>query len=464
MGLVCYGTSRNGQQRQWIAVLVDEKNMAAQSLILFSEPLNNNDSGDSNAVTGMAFTKDDHFEHCLNIRFSAQGRVFCVLGNPGKKWVCERGAEGFFGAVTMGVSRRLTVVIKGGEKEFGLGWGGEVSRTTSLLYRHKKTILSLAYFPHHAIVLGVDEAGAVVCYDEGSQKTSVAYEFSSDIIVSDVQRIVGVDGAALLAVSQMPKVAAASRKGDDGFERMVYENRRVVFLSLNRSKQTGKMVIEQCNRHNPIEWAGIGGCQMIVRSLAGGRIAVASDSKLVLYQFSGDSPFAQQMWVKHLGGGVTANDVVSSLSVFDAYISLSHMYGSVAMFCEAGTEYSLWCKGVVPGRFDGPPPIMLASNVVLTPFKDGIAVMVRVGNELKFSFSIVLHGEVSCSFYDERRRTGYFATTRGEIFAVKLIADEVFRAIPSKAISNFADGKLLKEYFYNMNSSLSASFSKSDLI
>ncbi len=431
-------SSPNPRTRNWYMVifafwLISPSTSASDAVVfLFAEDLEN---GSAPLVVGtMRFTSDTRFKHCVSVDVS--GTVYVVVQNLQDAWTGLRAADEFAPLVTLalGSDKKVTLLSSLSGAGLALAWQGEVSYIPSLLYRHTATLRFLAAFPELALLVALDDRGKMLALhtnqlDPQTRRMACqkdVFIVPEGAIVSDMQRVVDATGATLLAISYARAPPA------DSEQRLVYHSREIVFLSV--ASIFGAAVVSAAPGLGGIPWPGTGSCQLQFRSLSAGRLVAACDAQVRLFSVAPNA--TKQLLSTDLRSG---NDIVSSLSVQGPMVTISHLFGSlVALKCSSTGEFEASFKAGASRATDGPVSLMLSEDVCVASSSQPFAtVLACVGNKLVSVARVTTEGPVCAAMYE--RAVGFFGTTTGELYAVRVLSADVTSKLLGKAESGVYD-------------------------
>ena len=396
----------------------------------------------------LRFSCDSNFLQIVTVQF-AGGAVYSASQTMEGLWMGVRTECDFVPLVSFNDATssngQIVTILSSPHDGMALSWGGQVGHTTRLLYRHSSTLLFVDYIPDLCLCVALDVKGQIVCFDpsqsgKGPMKAESSYNVGPDRLVSDMRRFTTRDGTNLLALALMPKVEMETSSTNTS--RMVYFQRSVVFLRFKRLPN-GELSIGQSPAHHSINLGGIGSCLVRLAPLPflEGGIAIAFDSFLQVVKFQEGSTDSVRVWATSLAADISSNDICTHISVSGNYLTLLHMYGSIAVLAgnEEG-EFSLHRQGILAGRNDGPAPVFLAADVMLAAGKDGLTVMTQSQQiHLAEAYHLPVHGLLSSSMHNPLTDVAVFGTTAGQIVVLRSVSKAVWLE-SGQSDSVFLDG------------------------
>lgn len=291
-------------------------------------------------------------------------------------------------------------------------------------YQSPCTVTHVGHIGDDLVMVGdVDGTVQVLQGWQRPARSVASYCFPTSTLLSDLQRVVTTQDMELLAVATCQSAAqqqsGATAAADDG-RRLIFTDRRVVFLRLVRQDAQ----LQQATSHHPIEWPGVGGCRLLVRGmmpLHKDRVVVVADTIVAVYQYSPQSPSPTCLCFVDLAH-VSGNDIVSSMHIYHNLVTLSHVFGSVAVlnFHPNGT-FTLHCKG--SAAHDGVSAMLSRDIAAVADSADGLLLYGRSGTLLKPLWPLALDGVASAMFVHEESNTIFVGTNTGAVFGLRKPAD-----------------------------------------
>ncbi len=301
--------------------------------------------------------------------------------------------------------------------------------TLSAIYHHRVTLHGVMFFPQRKYIAAADSEGAVLLLDPHKpQKEQLqrlascvsSYKFAAGTVISDIQPLLtsADQDMVLVAVSQ-PRVAS-----DDG-KRLAYAERRVLVLSVSQPSdgQRASVQLQPAASHNPIDWSGPGGCRLLVRSFGKqkDRVVVAADTLICVYQYEPSSPTPSVVCAIDLAA-VSGNDIIWSMSVFQHMVSLSHLFGALAVLNFSSTAtFTLHCKG--SNRDEGLFAMLSRDLGVASDAREGLLLYGRGGNQLKPLWTLPLDGVAQAHYLNEDSGVLFVGTNLGSLVALRRVED-----------------------------------------
>lgn len=306
----------------------------------------------------------------------------------------------------------------------------QLGHSVTSVYQHTSTVLHVVCLPPLDVSVAADAGGSVVAFDHAAGQVKGTFCFPHGSVISALQRLVTTGGDSILVV------AACRADSDGGAHRLVYSDRRIMFLA--SVKVGGAYTLHQAQSHSPIVWAGRGSCQLLVRPLVAhrDRLVVAADTLVCVYQYDGRSPNPTRLCAIDLQA-VTGNDIVSSMSALRNMITLTHVFGFVAVlnFADDGS-FSLHAKA--QNLFDGACVMLSRDYAVAADATDGLVVYGRTGNRLHLVSPLGVEGIATSLLLVDESGVVFVGTNAGSLLAV--------RVVPSNHVSDRLLIKLCMTY------------------